>query len=146
MSLRVKVAYPRINMKATTADIHKRMTKFLIDKALKTWVLHTNEPIPVWSGAARASFLKLAAIAKTTIMINPVVASRIPLGIEQSTGEVIAKPGKEYGWLWSSDLAHIGIVEQRVSFIAAGTRAVARLKLQLPQPTTKPTKPTKPTK
>ena len=134
MSLTIKGKIPRIDLKATEKAIHESMTRFVIDDALAPWVTHSTNPVPVWSGASRASFLKLASAAKTTIQINPIAPSRIPLGIETSVGEVIALPGKEYGWLWSSDLAHIGIVEDRVGFQQAGLRAIRKLKPELPAP------------
>jgi hypothetical protein len=130
--LKVKVNYPTIDIKATEKAIHEEMTSFVID-TLGVWVNQSTGPVPVWSGAARASFLKLADQAKTTIIISPVVASRIPLGIETSEGTVIATPGREYGWLWSSDLAHIGIVDDRVDFTNAGLRAIDGLKPELPE-------------
>lgn len=134
MSLKLKGGIPRIDIKATEKAIHEAMIRFVIDDALVPWVTYSTDPVPVWSGAARASFLKLASAAKTKIQINPIVRSRIPLGIETSVGEVISSPGKEYGWLWSSDLAHIGIVEDRVAFQEAGLRAIKRLKPKLPAP------------
>jgi len=132
VSLSAKVKYPRIDFKATEKAIHTEMTRFVIEDALVPWVTNSTDPVPVWSGAARASFLKLASQAKTAIQINPIAPSRIPLGIETSVGDVIAKPGKDYGWLWSSDLAHIGIVNERVDFQSAGLRAIKRLKPALP--------------
>jgi hypothetical protein len=115
------------------------MTKFTID-TLKTWVLETVDPIPVWSGAARASFLFLAAKAMTSLTINPIApdppGSRITLGITEAKAEVIADMNKgEYGWNWSSTLAHIGIVEDRVGFVSAGLQAIKGKQPTLPQPT-----------
>jgi len=111
---------------------------------LKTWVLETVNPIPVWSGAARASFLFLAAKALTSIKINPVApdppGSRITLGITEADAEVIAEKGKRYGWRWASDLAHIGIVQDRVKFVEAGLNAIKGKQPTLPQPKTKPSK------
>jgi hypothetical protein len=112
-----------IDVKKTLDDFHKDMTSFLF-KTLKIWVTESTNPVPVWSGASRASFLKLAQQAQTSIVINPVATSRIPLGIETSEGEVVADPQKEYSWLWSSELAHIGIVEDRVGFVGAGLAAI----------------------
>jgi len=122
-----------IDIKATTDEIHKVMTAFVID-TLGIFVTGSTDPIPVWSGAARASFLKLAQQAKTTIEISPVAPSRIPLGMLTSVGDVIANPGKGYGWIWSSSLAHIGIVEDRVAFVEAGKKAIERQELELPEP------------
>ena len=129
----VEVNYPTPDKAKTRKAIHETMTKYTIDQ-LKTWVLATTQPVPVWSGAARASFLFLAAKAFTSITINPVAPSRITLGITEATSEIIAEPGKRYGWTWESDLAHIGIVEDRVGFIDAGLRSVQKPLPELPQP------------
>lgn len=139
--VRVKVKYPTPDIKATRDEIHKTMARFTID-TLKTWVLETVDPIPVWSGAARASFLYLAARAFTSIVINPIApdppGSRISLGITEATSELIADMNRgQYGWTWESDLAHIGIVEDRVGFVSAGLRAIRNLQPELPQPKTK---------
>lgn len=135
----VKVRYPRIDFKKTEKLIHEEMAKFTINQ-LKTWVLHTVDPIPVWSGAARASFLFLAAKAFTSITISPVAPSRISLGVTEADAEIIADRGKEHGWTWQSSLAHIGIVEDKVGFIKAGLDAINHIKSNngiLPQPITK---------
>lgn len=133
VSVSVEVNYPTPDLQKTRREIHKQMTKYTLDQ-LKTWVFHTTQPIPVWSGAARASFLFLAAKAFTSITINPVAPSRITLGITEANSEIIAVPGKRYGWNWESDLAHIGIVEDRVGFVEAGLRSIQKPKPELPQP------------
>jgi hypothetical protein len=139
----VKVNYPTPDIKATEEEIHKEMSKFTIN-TLQTWVLETVAPIPVWSGAARASFLFLAAKALTSITINPIApdppGSRITLGITEAAAEVIAEKGKKYGWEWASDLAHIGVVQERVKFVEAGLDAIKDKTPTLPQPETKPVK------
>ena len=137
--VKVDVKYPRPDLRETRDKVHKAMTKFTIDQ-LKTWVLSTVDPVPVYTGAARASFLFLAAKAFTSITINPVAPSRISLGVTEATSEVFVTPGNEYGWSWSSELAHIGIVEDRVGFVKAGLDAIRGASPELPQPATKPTK------
>jgi hypothetical protein len=136
-AVQIKVKYPRIDFRKTRDAVHKRMTKFTID-TMSDWVKGTTDPIPVWSGASRASFLILAAKAFTSIVINPVVPSRITLGITESTSEVFAKPGEMYGWSWGSTLFYIDIVEDRVNFIDAGLKAIKAKRVELPQPVTKP--------
>ena len=142
--VRIKVRYPNIDFETTRNDIHKSMLRFIIG-TLRTWVLETVSPIPVWSGAARASFLSLAAKAVTSITINPIApdppGSRIPLGEAKATATIISNIIKgEYGWKWRSTLAHISIVEDRVGFISAGFRSLQGKTPILPQPKTKPTK------
>lgn len=136
--VRVKVRYPRPDTKKTQTAINETMARFVID-TMRVWVLETTQPIPVWSGASRASFLFLAAKAFTSITINPVApdppGSRITLGITEATSEVIADQSKgEYGWTWESSLEYIGIVEDRVGFVGAGLRAIRDKRPILPQP------------
>ena len=138
MPLKVIVRYPRPDIKGTKKRVHKEMTKFATGQ-LKTWVLNTVDPIPVWSGAARATFLKLAARAQTSLTINPIApdppGSRIYLGISETTSELIAdQRSGQYGWVWQTTLAHMGIVEDRVGFVSAGFRALQSEKVKLPQP------------
>lgn len=129
----VEINYPKINMAKTEDAIHEHMTEFVIN-ALKVWVLHTVQPIPVWSGAARASFLQLAAEARTSIEITPIAPSRILLGLTEATSEVIVIPGKEYGWTWHSNLIHLPFVQDRVGFIEIGLASIANLDIELPNP------------
>lgn len=142
--VKVKVRYPKPDIKKMNAKIHKRMTKFIIG-SLKIWVLETVDPIPVWSGAARASFLFLAAKAETSIKIAPVApdppGSRISLGITEAEAKLIVESKSAlYGWEWRSTLDHIGIVESRVGFISAGFRALRNRRVELPALETKPTR------
>lgn len=126
---RVRVENPIKGIKVgqTVSQIDKLMKDFTIT-SLKDWVSESTRPIPVWSGAARASFLKLASIARLSIDIRPVakIGSRIPLGRSTSRGTVIARRGELYGWEWGSTLAHITIVQERVNFVDAGLDSVTR--------------------
>jgi hypothetical protein len=136
----VEVNIPIPDIPATKKQIHEALTKHTFD-TLKTWVLETVDPIPVWSGAARASFLFLAAKAQTSLIINPVApdppGSRIWLGITEADSEVFADFDKGYGWTWRSTLRHIGIVEDRVGFVSAGLDAIADKQPDLPPPSFK---------
>ncbi len=140
MGFSVDVNYPKIDIPKTEAAIHKTMTKFIID-TLKVWVLESTDTIHVWSGASRASFIKLAGFAQTTIEISPVATSQIPLGIQTSIGTIISKPKEEYGWDWASDLSHIQIVDDNYSgpggFEQAGFKAIDKLQPVLPDLVTK---------
>ncbi len=131
--VKITVRYPRPDLKKTRENNHKVMVKFTHD-TLKVWVLETTNPIPVWSGAARASFLFLAAKAFTSIIINPVAKSRLSLGITEANAEVFLEIGEVYGWSWQTDLVHMPFVEDRVSFIETGLKAIRNLNPRLPQP------------
>lgn len=136
----VDVRYPFINTVKARQRIDEYMKQFVID-TLAIWVIHTTEVIPVWSGAARASFLKLANQAKVEIVIEPLIVapigSRIPLGFETSVGVVIAEARGSsalYGWDYESTLDHIGIVEDRVKFIEVGQQSIEGIVPVLPPP------------
>jgi hypothetical protein len=129
-----KVKYPRIDLPAVQAAVDERMKSFTLD-AMAVWVRSATTVIPVWSGASRASFLKLARQVSLTIPIQPVapIGSRIPLGIETSTGSIIADQAAGlYGWQWSSGLDYIGIVDIRVGFLDAAISATRKLSPELP--------------
>jgi hypothetical protein len=121
--LTVKVRYPTVDKPRTVRKIHKELTAFVID-VLREWVSETTSPVPVWSGAARASFLTAAATAQTSVQIDPVAPSRISLGVTEASFTLIATPGKAYGFEWASDLAHIGVVQDRVDFLGAGEKVI----------------------
>lgn len=137
--LKVKVRYPTPNLAKTRKANHEYMVNF-VRESLETWVIETSTPVPVWSGAARATFLFLAAQAFTSIQINPVVESRISLGLSETDAEVFLKQGDVYGWRWQTDLIHMPIVEDRVGFIEKGLRSIRNKKPILPPPVTKPLK------
>lgn len=125
--------FPEIDIEETKRAVHEYMTRYVIN-ALKTWVISTTDIMPVWSGAAKASFIRAANIAETAFSIVPVhFPDRIELGIAESTTDVFVTGDGVYGWDWSSTLAHISIVEDRVNFIEVGQRAIDSLPpIQLP--------------
>ena len=134
--IKTLIAYPIPDLKLSEQAIHEDMRKFNI-RQLRKWVLAVTKDIPVWSGAAKASFLFLAAKALTSISINPRAPSRISLGISEADADVIEdKNAGVYGWVWKSDLAHIGIVDDRVKFLDKGEAALKDLP-NLPHPVMK---------
>ena len=145
--VKADVRYPVVDIPRAQKKIGETMTKFTFD-VLREWVTEVTDVIPVWSGASRASFLKLANQAQVAIEIEPLIVapigSRIPLGYALSTGVVIADARGSaglYGWDWASTLDYIGIVDDRVRFIEAGERVIKRNPTpELPQPPTKPGK------
>ena len=142
--IKVEVRLPIFDIPRARKRIHEVMTNFTFD-VLGEWVTEVTNVIPVWSGASRASFLKLANQAKVNIVIEPLIVapigSRIPLGFELSMGVVIADARGSralYGWDWASTLDYLGIVEDRVKFLDAGRRVLDRRKPpQLPPPPVK---------
>jgi len=145
--VKIDVRYPVVDIPKAKQEIGKTMTDFTFE-VLREWITQTTTVIPVWSGAARASFLKLANQAQVNIQIESLIVapigSRIPLGFRTSVGVIIADARGDsglYGWDWRSTLDHIGIVQDRVKFIQAGQRVLNRRSPPaLPQPPTKPGK------
>jgi len=144
MGLNADIRYPVIDIPNAKKRIGEIMTQFTFT-VLREWVTEVTDVIPVWSGASRASFLKLANQAEVQVDIEQYIVapigSRIPLGYELSVGVVIADARGSsglYGWDWESTLDYIGIVNDRVRFIEAGERVIERNPLpELPQPPTK---------
>jgi hypothetical protein len=123
-----------IDIEATSEKIHETMTKF-VTKQLTTWVTVTTQPIPVWTGATRATFIKLAEQAGATLSISPKAPQDGRLrGIDNSQGELIAVPVKLYGWEWTSHLPYTDILNNRHNFIEAGAQAIKGKTPRLPQP------------
>lgn len=147
VKVKVDVRYPVVDIPKAKKAINETMTKFTFD-LLRKWLQEVTDVIPVWSGASRATFLKLANQVEFQITISALIVapigSRIPLGFQESIGVIIADARGQsgiYGWDWASSLDYIGIVENRVGFLAAGQRVVNRTDPpELPQPPTKPGK------
>lgn len=142
----VDVRYPIVDIPKARQRIHEVMTAFTLD-VLADWVIGATTVIPVWSGASRATFLKLANQAKIDVVIEPLIVapigSRIPLGFAESVGVVIADARGSsglYGWDYESTLFYIGIVEQRTQFLQAGEAAIEGKRPVLPPPPMKPGK------
>jgi len=135
VGLKAKVRYPKIDRGKTSDLVHDTLTTAAIDAA-KTFVLAATEIVPVWSGASKASFLKLASQISVGLSITPRsdAPNRIPLGIETSTGYLILSRGRSYSFVWSSDLDYIHIVEENHAFVTAGLAAVENMSVNLPQP------------
>jgi hypothetical protein len=135
MGRKIQVINPLkgVDLDVSTKRLDQTMKDF-IKESLKTFVIDSTNPIPVWSGASRASFKKLAAIARTRIDIVPVAPiDRRALGVDTSEGFLFVDDVHGlYGWQWSSDLDYIHIVDSRVDFVAKGIRAVENLKPNLP--------------
>jgi hypothetical protein len=124
-------------------ELHKTMQVFTISM-LKRWLNTIPSNVPIWSGASRASFLKLAVLARTSIPLYPVVAPNPPgnrthLGVLTSKGKVFMQKGgllgrSRYGWEWGSKLDWIGIVDARHNFIEKANASIRGRQPVLPQP------------
>lgn len=134
MTLKAIIRYPTPDIDKSMEEIHKYMSEFIVGE-LKAWVNAVTKPIPVYSGAAKASFTYLATRVGVNLTINPVVRSRIPLGIAEADSIVFADANNGlYGWAFQSRLFHLPIVEDRVNFLDAGRAAIRDPEINLPQP------------
>lgn len=136
MPLKVKVRYPKVDRGKTSDLVHDTLTQAAFDAA-KAFVTVATTIVPVWSGASKASFLKLASQVSVGLSISPRsdAPNRIPLGIETSTGYILISRGRSYSFVWTSDLDYIHIVEADNGMVEQGLQALEGRKFaELPQP------------
>jgi len=86
-------ALPAINIMAYRKELHRDMGE-AIAQATMEWLDTVLREIPVWSGASRATFLKLAQEINYAIDITPPAINRTAQGVSQSSGEVVADINK----------------------------------------------------
>lgn len=142
-SIKVDIRYPFTDIPKARQRIHGVMVDF-VNATLTEWVEAGTNVIPVWSGASRASFLKLANQVGFHIVIEPLIVapigSRIPLGYETSTGVIIADARGSsglYGWDYASELFYIEYVHDRTRFTEVANAAIADRRPVLPPPPVK---------
>jgi hypothetical protein len=135
MGLRAIVKYPQIDIPRTEREIHRVMTDGIVDAA-KTWVINTTDHVPVLSGAAKTTFLKLAAQAGASLAITPRKPDpeKVAMALGGSTGEIIVDYGRTYAFVWSSDLPYIHIVDANNNFLLEGERSLRDAAPALPAP------------
>lgn len=93
MKMTANFAVPTINLAGYRKELHDYMTKVII-QATREWLQAATGRVPVWSGASRATFSKLASEVKFDIEINPVAMSRVGMGSAASEGSIEAKDSK----------------------------------------------------
>ena len=86
-------------IKIDVNDYRERLDKYMKDilvSVVEFWLSVTAlGPVPVWSGASRATFTHVALGAGITLPIFPAAPiDRIDQGVEQSAGNVVADPGR----------------------------------------------------
>lgn len=88
--------------------LHAHMVREIQDAA-KAWLQAALSPIPVWSGASVATFLKLSATVSFPLGVSPQagVSGRIALGRRESDGELNLGEGGEYTFRYETELAHL---------------------------------------
>lgn len=86
-----------VTLQFSLSDYQKRLHETLsneIAHAAFVWLEAVLSEIPTWSGASRATFLRLAREAEYTLTIDPKVANRIPYGQRHGDGEITTDPEK----------------------------------------------------
>ena len=92
MKFTANFAVPTIDLASFRGALDKYMLKQII-QATREWLQAATGRIPVWSGASRATFSKLAESVQFELEINPVVISRVSTGISSSDGRIETKDG-----------------------------------------------------
>ncbi len=118
MRLTAKFQVPRVNFNRFRQALHENLSQSLAEAA-KQWLsavvpASTMEGIPVWSGASRATFLRLASYVEYVFAFAPVADApdRIEFGLANGTGtfEMDAVQGI-YRFSYSTTLSHLIINE-----------------------------------
>ena len=118
MKFTVRFQAPTISMSSWMANLDTRLGKQL-EQAAKVWLNATvMSVIPVWGGASRATFIKLASEVNFALTVTGVKSSAGPfiaagragkqLGLQRSTGSVSKgeKPGV-YTFTYGTTLFHL---------------------------------------
>lgn len=87
MKFRATFAVPQVDFRKYQVTLKREMSE-KIYRAARKWLeaALTSHPIPVWSGASQATFLKLAATVNYSLFINPKVIDRMGFGQARSAG------------------------------------------------------------
>jgi hypothetical protein len=104
MKFTAQFSVPRIDVSAYQKALDQHMTQ-AIAQALMVWLEAVLAEIPVWSGASRATFTKLASAISYSIPISPTVIDRTGTG--QASGDggmVMDKATGEYTFTYSTTL------------------------------------------
>ncbi len=80
-----------VTLQFNMSDYQKRLHETLsneVSHAAFVWLEAVLSEIPTWSGASRATFLRLAREAEYTLTIAPRAINRIPYGQRHGDGEI----------------------------------------------------------
>jgi len=86
-----------VTLQFDMSDYQKRLHETLsneIAHAAFIWLETVLAEIPTWSGASRATFLRLAREVEYSLTIDPRAVNRIPYGQRHGDGEIVADPKK----------------------------------------------------
>ena len=87
MKFTARLSAPRIDVSAYRKALDKHMTA-AIARGLMEWLEAVLAEIPVWSGASRATFSKLASHISLSIPIAPVAVDRVGTGQASGDGQM----------------------------------------------------------
>jgi len=93
MKFDAKLSAPRLDLSSYEKALHQHMMD-TIKQATELWLDAVLMEIPVWSGASRATFVKLAQMIEYNVPIAPVVQSRVGTGIGESDGRLETEKGR----------------------------------------------------
>ena len=93
MKFKGSLATLQFNMSDYRNRLHETLSNEIAHAAF-IWLEAVLSEIPTWSGASRATFLRLAREVEYTLTIDPTVASRVPYGQRHGDGEITADAGK----------------------------------------------------
>lgn len=97
-----------VSFRLDLTKYQKRLHEVLsneIAHAAFIWLETILSEIPTWSGASRATFLRLAREVEYALIISPKVFNRIPYGQRHGEGSITADSKKgEYYFHYSTDL------------------------------------------
>lgn len=109
MKITGKFTAPRVNLTQWRKKLDEELTE-AIKQSASQWLATAVSAIPVWSGAARATFLDLAQEIEdnVTIALAPNAPNRIDKGRRSGEGklDINARRGI-YRFEYSTDLAHL---------------------------------------
>lgn len=82
---------PALDLSGYKKALHKEMMA-AVSQGVMEWLEAVLMEIPVWSGASRATFLKLASSIQYSVPIDPVAQSRIGMGRASGAGGMDIQP------------------------------------------------------
>lgn len=109
MKFTAKFQLPELNLRKFKQQLDRELSDLLVESAT-AWLQAGAFKVPVWSGAARSTFLDLASRVNFSISISPVATApdRRALGRSQGTGELkIDKKRGVYGFVYTTTLDHL---------------------------------------
>lgn len=109
MKFTAKFQLPELNIRKFKQQLDRKLSDLLVESAI-AWLQAGAFKVPVWSGAARSTFLDLASRVNFSIEISPVASApdRRSLGRSQGTGELkIDKKRGVYGFVYATTLDHL---------------------------------------